>query len=266
MRILKISIIASLIINICLQSANAQNLKSGVAPPMPDHRTPEFSVSLSANAGKSNTTGITNEYSFNPNLGLELNWKKFGISMAAGTFNTNTTMNYKEHLQVFSKFDAFKVNFEKTNWTTKYVLVGPQYHFWLTEKIALVAGIKFGITDNKAPTIYIDDISANPIQNLVAYLPPYLTSRFAYNPELVAKYSINNKLALRANMNYLVQTGGDRYTKAYPNLQNVNFNLSAAQVKTQILEAPLKESLANGPLQYLSFGIGINYKITTAKK
>jgi hypothetical protein len=227
----------------------------------PEHFKPGLSISLNANLGKSNSEGIINELGFNPNISLEYNWNKFGIGMELGSFTTNTTMNYREHLSPFEKFTAFKVDFEKTNWTTNYILIGPHYNISLSKNITLTTSFKMGVTDNKGPQISINDISTNPAQSLLEYLPPYKTKRFAINPKINLGFKINKKVDLVANLGYLNKMGGDRYTAPYGDVKWINFNLSAAEVKAQILNAPKKESLANGPLQYISFGIGLKYNL-----
>lgn len=148
-------------------------IEAAVSNPIPGigikSNKPAINVSLSGNVGSSSSVGISNSSSFNPNLGLEIIWKNFGIGLDAGIFSSKPHFDFDGYAAPLQNLDFIKITNTKSNWTSTYFLVGPQYSLNLNSgptKFVLTTSIKGGLTMNSAPNFSITDNSTP--QNSIA--------------------------------------------------------------------------------------------------
>ena len=231
------------------------------------NNSPSLNASLNANGGTSASTGVSNSFSFNPSLGLELQWNHFGIGIDAGTFNTNPNFDFDAYAAPLQNLDFLTITNTKNNYTSTYLMIGPQYTVSLGgcstplhNKLTFTVALKGGLTFNKTPEFSITDNSTPP-KNVASYEAPqdYKKNAFSLKPSISFAYWISKSIALTANAQYLMQTGQEEFTTAYRDLSAVNFNLNPQEVKSQILAAPKVVSTTKGPDKYVSFGFGITY-------
>lgn len=231
------------------------------------NNSPSLNASLNANGGTSASTGVSNSFSFNPSLGLELQWNHFGIGFDAGTFNTKPNFDFDAYAAPLQNLDYLTITNTKNNYTSTYFMLGPQYTVSLGgcstslhNKLTFTVALKGGLTFNKTPEFSITDNSTPP-KNVASYVAPqdYKKNAFSLKPSISFAYWISKSIALTANAQYLMQTGQEEFTTAYRDLSAVNFNLNPQEVKSQILAAPKVVSTTKGPDKYMSFGFGITY-------
>ena len=91
------------------------------------NNNPSLNVSLNSNGGTSSSDGVSNSFSFNPNLGLELQWNHFGIGLDAGTFNSKPNFDYDTYAAPLQNLDFLTLTNTKNNYTSTYLMLGPQY-------------------------------------------------------------------------------------------------------------------------------------------
>ena len=238
---------------------------------------PTMMVSLNANGGTSSSTGIDNSLSFNPSLGIAIHWKNFGIGLDAGTFSTKPDFDFDAYAAPLQNLDFLTITNTKSEWTSTYFMLGPQYtiplspsqsnesgrHTPFHNKLTFTVALKGGLTINKAPEFSVMDKSTPP-KSIASYNAPqdYKTNAFSLKPSIGFDYWINENFALTANAQYLMQTGQKEFTTGYRDLTNVNLAppISPDQFQKNIAAAPKVMTNTKGPENYMSFGIGITYR------
>jgi hypothetical protein len=236
-----------------------------------------ISVSLNANGGTSSSTGVDNSLSFNPSLGIAIHWKNFGIGLDAGTFSTKPDFDFNSYTAPLQNLDFLTVTNTKSDWTSTYFMLGPQYtiplspsqsnesgrHTPFHNKLTFTVALKGGLTINKAPEFSVMDKSTPP-KSIASYNAPqdYKTNAFSLKPSIGFDYWISENFALTANAQYLMQTGQKEFTTGYRDLTNVNLAppISPDQFQKNISTAPKVMTNTKGPENYMSFGIGITYR------
>lgn len=293
MKNLKATILTAIIILCCYANVNAQategKTKGKVKDPGPkspmitagnsnNNNGPSLNVSLNANGGTSSSSGVDNSLSFNPSLGIAIHWKNFGIGLDAGTFNTKPNFDFDAYAAPLQDLDFLTVENTKSNWTSTYFMLGPQYtiplnpspnkesgrHTPFHNKLTFTLALKGGLTINKAPEFSVTDTSTPP-KSIASYTAPqdYKANAFSLKPSIGFAYWINENLALTANAQYLIQTGQQEFTTGYRDLSNVNLAppVSPIQFQEAIATAPKVMTNTKGPENYMSFGFGITYCI-----
>ena len=233
-------------------------------------KKPGINISVSANGGSSSSGGVSNNISFNPNLNIELAWGGFGIGLDAGTFRTKPDLDFNSYSAPLKSMGPIVVTNTRNNWTSTYILVGPQYTFGnsAARKIAFTLSAKGGIGINKAPDFFVIDKEMNQ-QPIAEYrpLPSYKQNAFVLKPGATFTYWLTEKFAVHANAQYLLQTGQDEFATRYKDLSKVDFNQSEAKkVRVQIQGQSFLTANTKGPASYLSAGIGITYSIQKHSK
>ena len=238
------------------------------------NNSPSLNISLNANGGTSSSNGVSNSFSFNPNLGIELQWNHFGIGLDAGTFNSKPNFDYDTYAAPLQNLDFLTLTNTKNNYTSTYLMLGPQYtvslggrHTPFHNKLTFTIALKGGYTFNKTPEFSITDTSTPP-KTVASYEVPqnYKQNVFSLKPSISFAYWINESIAITANAQYLMQTSQEESTIRYRDLSAVKFNLNPQEVKSQIFAAPQVTTSTNGPDKYLSFGFGITYSINKRGK
>ena len=237
---------------------------------------PTMMVSLNANGGTSSSKGVDNGLSFNPSLGLELQWNHFGIGLDAGTFNTKPDFDFDAYAAPLQNLDLLNVSNSKNNWSSVYFLIGPHYVFSLSapqikevgervkpfhNKMTLELAFEGGITMTKAPEFSVTD-NSTPQKSIASYKAPdnFKSNVLTLKPSIKFAYWMSDSFAITANAQYLMQSGQEEFTTGYRDLSAVNFNLKPQEIQSQILAAPKVTSSTKGPENYMSFGIGITYR------
>jgi hypothetical protein len=143
-------------------------------------KKPGINISVSGNGGTSSSGGVSNSISFNPNLNIELVWGGFGIGLDAGTFRTKPDLDFNSYSAPLKSMDMIAVTNTRNNWTSTYILVGPQYTFGSSaaHKTAFTLSAKGGIGINKAPDFFVIDKEMNQ-QPIAEYRAPLLAYRKA---------------------------------------------------------------------------------------
>ncbi|MDP3313768.1 hypothetical protein [Lutibacter sp.] len=236
-----------------------------------------LNVSLNANGGTSASTGVSNSFSFNPSLGIELQWNHFGIGFDAGTFNTKPNFDFNAYAAPLQNLDFLTITTTKSDWTSTYFMLGPQYTITLSpsqnkesgrhtpfhNKLTFTLALKGGLTINKAPEFSVTDKSTPP-KNIASYTAPqdYKKNAFSLKPSIGFDYWISENFALTANAHYLMQTGQKEFATEYRDLTNVNLAppISPDQFQKNIATAPKVLTNTKGPENYMSFGFGITYR------
>ena len=237
---------------------------------------PTMMVSLNANGGTSSSKGVDTGFSFNPSLGLELQWNHFGIGLDAGTFNTKPDFDFDAYAAPLQNLDLLNVSNSKNNWSSVYILIGPHYVFSLSapqikevgervkpfhNKMTLELAFEGGITMTKAPEFSVTD-NSTPQKSIASYKAPdnFKSNVLTLKPSIKFAYWMSDSFAITANAQYLMQSGQEEFTTGYRDLSAVNFNLNPQEIQSQILAAPKVTSSTKGPENYMSFGIGITYR------
>ncbi|NEW78569.1 MAG: carboxypeptidase regulatory-like domain-containing protein [Gelidibacter sp.] len=224
---------------------------------------PAINVSFSGNVGSSSSDSISNKSSFNPNLGLEIIWKNFGIGLDAGTFSTKPHFDFDGYAAPLQNLDFIKITNTKSNWTSTYILFGPQYSFDLNaakNKLVFTASLKGGLTINSAPNFSVTDNNTPPKSNAAYFAPQeYKKNAFTLKPSVTFTYWLNENFAANVNAQYLTQTGQKEFSTSYTDLSKVEFNLESQKVQGQINAAPKLVTNTKGPDKYMSFGLGLTY-------
>ncbi|MDO9275821.1 MAG: hypothetical protein Q7T92_09765 [Lutibacter sp.] len=238
---------------------------------------PSLTISLNANGGSSSSAGVDNSFSFNPSLGLELQWKNFGIGLDAGTFSTKPNFDFNAYAAPLQNLDFLTITTTKSDWTSTYFMFGPQYtvslspsqnkesgrHTPFHNKLTFTLALKGGLTINKAPEFSVTDNNTPP-KSIASYAAPkdYKTNAFSLKPSIGFDYWMSENFALTANAHYLMQTGQKEFTTGYIDLTNVNLAppISPDQFQKNIAAAPKVMTNTKGPENYMSFGFGITYR------
>ncbi|PSL46510.1 hypothetical protein CLV51_103490 [Chitinophaga niastensis] len=223
-------------------------------------KNPGGNISLTTNMGSSPSSGVSNALSFNPNVGLELFWGGFGIGADAGTFTSETDMDFGKYVAPLKGKDIFAISNTRSKWTSTYVLAGPQYTFRKRPgALALTLSLKGGITHRSTPELMVkDNISGS---NVAAYTPPADEQKnvFTIKPGLNLAYGITSRLSVNANVQCLLQPTQKEAVITYKDLGNIDFSEDAKIVSAQISKQPYITSNTKGPDKYMSAGIGISY-------
>ncbi len=219
-------------------------------------------VSANANGGTSSSTGISQSFSFNPNLSLDYFLGIFGLGLDAGTFGTNTSFDYNNYITQLENLDFVNISNPKTMWRSTSVLIGPSLSIPFSKRTTgatLTLSVKGGLTFNQTPEISVIDNISNT--KIASYLPSadFKKNALTLKPALSLKYWVNKNIALNVNAQYSMQTGLNKFTTGYKDLSKVNFSGTNDQIRREISTASSITSTTKGADKYLSFGIGISY-------
>ncbi|MDD4968162.1 MAG: hypothetical protein PHT07_01915 [Paludibacter sp.] len=235
-------------------------------------------ISLNANGGTSSSGGVSNAFSFNPNLGLELFWGGFGLGLDAGTFNTLPDFDFDKYAVPLKSLDFITIANARNHWTSSYLLVGPSFTFGrkhignvkyenigrhtpFHNKLELTLSVKGGVSFNNAPDFLIVDNLTTPAKNIASYSAPADTrSTFlSLKPNVTFSYFMTTNFAVNANVQYLMQANAADFATGYRDYSRVNFGLAGKEVEAQLSQSPKVITTTKGPDTYLSFGIGLSY-------
>ena len=235
-------------------------------------------ISLNANGGTSSSGGVSNAYSFNPNLGLEMFWGGFGLGLDAGTFNTLPNFDFDKYAAPLKNLDYITVANARNHWTSSYILVGPSYTFGrkhianvkynnlsrhtpFHNKLELTLSVKGGVSFNAAPDFLITDNLSGTPKNVASYTAPADTRNTALSvkPNVTFTYLMTPNFALNANVQYLMQSNMTEFATGYRDYSRVNFGLAGKEVEAQLSQSPKVITNTKGPDTYVSFGIGLSY-------
>jgi len=235
-------------------------------------------ISLNANGGTSSSGGVSNAYSFNPNLGLELFWGGFGLGLDAGTFNTLPNFDFNSYAAPLKSLDYITVANGRNHWTTSYILVGPSFTFGrkhianikynnngrhtpFHNKLELTLSVKGGVSFNAAPDFLITDNLSSTPKSIASYAAPADTKStvLSVKPNVTFSYFMTSNLALNAHAQYLIQSNMTEFATGYRDYSRVNFGLAGKEVEAQLSQSPKVITNTKGPDAYLSFGIGLSY-------
>ena len=266
----KIIILVFLFLN--LIAINAGKLKGKISKPGDNGM---ISVSLNGNGGTAMSSGVSNAFSFNPNIGVEVGWGNFGLGIDASTFETQSNFNFDAYAEPLRNIDFLTVTGSGSGWRSTSFTFGPSYSFSLRSvkpisgvgivvkhnypKATLRLSIKGGITINEAPDF---SIMNNVTQrDIAAYSPPtdFKKNTFTLIPSIRFSYWLSQSIALSANVQYAMQTGQTAFTTGYKDLSNVNIStpISPDQFNNNISTAPNITTTTVGPDKYLSVGAGL---------
>lgn len=223
-------------------------------------KNPRGKISITANFGYSPSAGVSGAASFNPNIGLELMWGRFGIGADAGTFSSVTEMDFNKYIAPLQGKDPFAISNTRSKWTSTYVLAGPQYTFGKPSGVlSYTISVKGGITHVTAPEFSVNDNFAH--KKVAAYAAPADEQKtiFTMKPGVSIAYGFTSRLSLQANVQYLFQPARKEAMIAYRDLSKVDFSGNAQEISAQVSNQPVVTQATKGPDKYLSAGIGISY-------
>ena len=240
-------------------------------------KSPMVSFSLNGNGGTSMSSGVSNAFSFNPTVGVEVGWGNFGLGIDASTFNTKSNFDFDAYAAPLKSVDFLTVTGSNSNWKSTSITFGPSYTFRLVKTIPSIGivvkhnrtfatvtfSLKGGITMNEAPDNFsvMNNLTRKPI---ASYSAPsdFQKNAFTLKPSVSFSYWLSQNIALSANVQYAMQTGQTAFTTGYKDLTNVSLAppLSPDQFTKNISTAPTITTTTVGPDKYLSAGVGITYR------
>jgi len=231
-----------------------------VAVAGPGKSTGSIAVSLNINGGNSSSPGVSKLYKINTNAGIEWLWKGIGIGADAGFFITDPNFNFDNYVGPFKDKGIATITNTQSNWSSIYILAGPQYTFTLVKRIELAFSVKGGVTFNKGPNFIATEIEA-PQTVIASYKDPEDMTRnaFTVKPGIIFNYSLNQHWGFNINAQYLLQTGQSEFATGYRNLSKVDFTAQSDEISKEILASPKVITDTKGPDKFLSFGFGVNY-------
>lgn len=249
--------------SIC-KELNAKLIRSDRSPIAITH------IALSANAGKSSSAGISNNFNLNPNLGLELSWGGFGIGVDAGLFTTKPNFNFDTYSDPLKNQDFATIVNHSSNWNSTYILAGPQYtigrHTPFQNKITATLSLKGGITANKTPDFVVTNKNTNIV--IASYAAPadYKKTAFTVKPGIAVGYALTKTIGINANAQYLMQLGTKEFATGYKDLSHIKSDLNSQETQFQIASAPAIKTNTKGPDRYFSAGLGLSYAFSIGRK
>jgi len=223
--------------------------------------------SLNLNGGSTSSQGVSGNARVNPNASIEWVWNNIGIGVDAGFFSTSPNFNFGNYVAPFKNKGFTNITNVRNNWSSIYLLVGPQYTFALAKSTSLTLSVKGGITFNKAPNFTAIDTGSAKTEIADYKDPEDMTTRkaFTVKPGIVFNYWLNQHWGFNVNMQYLLQTGQSEFATGYRDLSKVDFTAQSDKLREEILNSPKVIVNTKGPDKFLSFGVGINYMIRAAK-
>ena len=235
-----------------------------------------ISVSLNGNGGTTMSSGVSNAFSFNPNVGVEVSWGNFGLGIDANTFNTVSDFDFNSYAKPLKALDFLSITGFDSKWKSTSFTFGPSYSFPL-RSVKPISGIgivvksnikpsaritlslKGGLTMNEAPDFSITNNVTS--KQIAAYSPPtdFKKNAFTLKPSISFSYWVSQSVALSANVQYALQTGQTAFTTGYKDLSNVDISptMSPDQFNKNISTAPNITTTTVGPDKYLSVGVGL---------
>jgi hypothetical protein len=234
-----------------------------------------ISVSLNGNGGTSMSSGVSNAFSFNPNVGIEVGWGNFGLGIDASTFNTLSNFDFDVYAAPLRALDFLTISGSGSSWRSSSIVLGPSYTIPLgiskpipgvgivvkknRQGAAIIISIKGGLTFNETPDF---SVIANSTQKKIAFYTPssdYQKTALTIKPSIAFRYWFSENVAVNANVQYAVQTGQTAFTTGYKDLTNVSLAtpLSPDQFNKNISTAPNISTTTVGPDKYLSVGAGL---------
>jgi len=273
----KTSALFTLIIGFLIPSITVQagKLKGKIQKPGDNGM---ISVSLNGNGGTSMSSGVSNAFSFNPNVGVEVGWGNFGLGIDASTFNTLSNFDFDAYAAPLRALDFLTVTGSSNNWRSTSFTFGPSYSISFRSvkpisgvgivvkhnypKASLKLSVKGGITMNQTPDNF--SVMNNVTRKQIATYSPsadFQKNALTLKPSIIFSYWLSESIALSGNVQYAMQTGQTPFTTGYKDLTNANITatMSPDQFNKNISTAPTITSTTVGPDQYLSAGIGITY-------
>jgi hypothetical protein len=238
-----------------------------------------ISVSLNGNGGTSMSSGVSNAFSFNPNVGIEVGWGNFGLGIDASSFNTLSNFDFDAYAAPLRALDFLTVTGSNNSWRSTSFTFGPSYSISFRSvkpisgvgivvkhnypKASLKLSVKGGITMNEAPDNFsvMNNVTRKEI---AAYSAPadFQKNAFTLKPSISFSYWLSQSIALNANVQYAMQTGQTPFKTAQKDLTNISIapTMSPDQFTKNISTAPNIITSTVGPDKYLSAGIGIAYR------
>jgi len=234
-----------------------------------------ISFSLNGNGGTAMSSGVSNAFSFNPNVGVELGWGNFGLGIDASTFTTKSNFDFDAYSTPLRALDFLTITGSGSNWKSTSLTFGPSYSFSLRSvkpisgigivvkhnypKATVRLSIKGGITMNEAPDFSIMNNVTR--KDIAAYSPPtdFKKNALTLIPSIRFNYWLSRSIALSANVQYAMQTGQTAFKTGYKDLSKVNIStpISPDQFTKNISSAPDIITTTVGPDKYLSVGAGL---------
>lgn len=265
--------IISLLLILSIVAVQAGKLKGKIQKPGDNGM---ISVSLNGNGGTSMSSGVSNAFSFNPNVGVEVSWGNFGLGIDANTFNTMSNFDFNAYATPLKALDFLSITGFDSKWKSTSFTFGPSYSFPL-RSVKPISGIgivvksnikpsaritlslKGGLTMNEAPDFSITNNVTR--KQIAAYSPPtdFKKNAFTLKPSISFNYWLSQSVALNANVQYALQTGQTAFTTGYKDLSNVDISptMSPDQFNKNISTAPNITTTTVGPAKYLSVGVGL---------
>lgn len=265
--------IISLFLILSIIAVQAGKLKGKIQKPGDNGM---ISFSLNGNGGTSMSSGVSNTFSFNPNVGIEASWGNFGLGIDANTFKTMSNFDFDAYTTPLKAIDFLTITSSRNNWRSTSFTFGPSYSFPL-RSVKPISGIgivvksnikpsaritlslKGGLTMNEAPDFSITNNVTS--KQIAAYTPPtdFKKNAFTLKPSISFSYWVSQSVALSANVQYALQTGQTAFTTGYKDLSNVDISptMSPDQFNKNISTAPNIITTTVGPDKYLSFGVGL---------
>jgi|GEM_PF-1159626 len=249
---------------------------------------PSLLFNLNSNFGSTSSAGVATDLRFKPSIGVQYNWRNFGIGLDVETFRSNTEFDYNAYYQQFESFGFAVFESTRDKWKSTSFSAGPQYtlHFSpgrnssaakeysaygsasgaTTKDLALTFSLKGGISINKSPDISIYDSTA-PYIVIASYKAPdtYKKNIFNIKPGVAFTYWFNDRFGANVNASYMIVTGQNEFETGYRDLSKVNFDLNEKEVRFMVLRSPAVISTTKGPGNSFSFGAGVNVKFGNKK-
>ena len=259
---------------VSLGTVEAGKLKGKISKPGDNGM---ISVSLNGNGGTSMSSGVSNAFSFNPNVGIEVAWGNFGLGLDASSFSSMSDFDFNTYVAPLKSLDFLSVSGANTNWRSTYITFGPSYTIPLgiskpipgvgivvkknRPGAAFTLSIKGGLTFNETPDF---SVIINSTQKKIAFYTPsadYQKIALTIKPSVAFSYWFSENVAVSANIQYVIQTGQTAFATGYKDLANVSLAtpLSPDQFNKNISTAPNISTSTVGPDRYLSFGVGLTY-------
>ena len=256
----------------CLITTNESNLRANDTKVEKDK---SLSISLNGNGATVFSSGVSSDWSFNPNAEVEFGWGNFGLGINVGSFSTKSNFDFESYANSLKSLDFLTITGVDTHWRSTTLTIGPSYSILLRSvkpisgvgivvkhnypKASLKIGMQAGITFNQSPSFLVmNNFTRNDI---ASYIAPtnFEKNALTFIPSVRFNYWFSQNIAIGAHVQYAVQTGQTAFTTGYKDLSKVDITsgISPDQFSKNVSTAPEIIELTVGPHKYLSVGAGL---------